>query len=113
MGKSAWRHRWAWKTMSSPRPCEMRAPYAICKPSERHWYAIGTPSVRHRYAIGTPSVRHRYAIGTPSAGVESGSRGGRLFVVRTVGDLICFLCYVNKYAKTSFVYPLYVSRRPM
>merc|ERR1711990_208694 len=61
---------------SSPRPCEMRAPYAIC----------------------TPSVRHRYAIGTPSAGVESGSRGGRLFVVRTFGDLI-FLCCVYKYAK--------------
>merc|ERR1711872_812410 len=72
-----------------------------------------TPSVSHLYAIGTPSVRHLYAIGTPSAGEESGSRGGRLFVVRTVGDLICFLCCVNKYAKTSFVYPLYVSRRPM
>merc|ERR1712002_444340 len=70
-------------------------------------------AVRHLYAICTPLVRHRYAIGTPSAGVESGSRGGRLFVVRTVGGLICFLCCVNKYAKTSFVYPLYVSRRPM
>merc|ERR1711962_1421615 len=57
-----------------------------------------------RCARPTPSARHLYAIGTPSAGVESGSRGGRLFVVRTFGDLI-FLCCVNNYAKTSFTYP--------